>query len=80
MWFSSGINRSAGVVILKGQILHGEKDVSGRLIISLCELEQKQFIMVNIYATNDTIRNRTSFKNVEDGICRLILKFSEAKV
>jgi len=58
MWFSNGINRSAGVVILKGQILHGEKDVSGRLIISLCELEQKQFVMVNIYATNDTIRNR----------------------
>jgi len=45
----------------------------------VCELEQKQFIMVNIYA-NDTIRNRTLFKNVEDRICRLNLKFSEAKV
>jgi len=84
IWFSNGNNRSAGVVILKGnfkgQILHSEKDVSGRFIILVCELEQKQFIMVNIYATNDSIKNRTLFKNVEDRICRLNLKFSEAKV
>lgn len=84
IWFSNGNNRSAGVAILKGnfkgQILYSEKDVSGRLIILVCELEQKQFIMVNIYATNDKIRNQTLFKNVEARICQLNLKFSEAKV
>jgi len=35
--------------------------------------------MVNIYATNDTIRNRTLFKNVEDRICRLFRSFQKLR-
>lgn len=84
MWFSNGSNRSAGVVILKGkfkgQILHKEKDDSGRLIILVCEIDQRQFILVNIYATNDNVRNRVLFQNVEFRLGQLLLKFCQARV
>lgn len=84
IWFSNGSNRSAGIAILKdkfkGQVLHTEKDRSGRWIILVVDINHNQFILINIYATNSKINNIGLFQDIESKVCLLLHNYPSPKV
>ena len=65
VWFSCGSNRSAGVAILlgrfKGQVIKHLTDTDGRWITLVVEIDHQQFILVNIYASNNKKQIRLYF-------------------
>lgn len=69
IWFSHGNSRSAGVAILQGnfngQVLHYEVDDGGRWIVLLVDISHFQFILINIYASNNKQYNAALFQNIE---------------
>lgn len=84
IWFSFGAsNRSAGVAILKdkflGKTITQKSDDNGRWVILLVEINQVQFIIVNIYATNNK-KNGLIFQYIKGHINNLQLKSPSAEV
>lgn len=70
VWFSFGTNRSAGVAVLqgkfKGNIINHFPDTNGRWIILLVEVDHFQFIIINIYASNNKQNNAIIFSTIEN--------------
>lgn len=79
VWFSFGSNKSAGVVILKGKFkghIHSKHtDTEGRWIILHVSIDFSQFIIVNVYATNNKQKNNNLFLTIEGKIEQLCSKF-----
>ena len=76
MWFSFSSNRSAGVAILqgkiKGHVIKHLIDTDGRWIILLVDIDQSQFVLVNIYASNNRPNNTVIFSTVERKLYHLL--------
>ena len=83
VWFSHGSTRSAGVAILKdnfrGKILTHTKDNAGRWIILVVTVDQSNFILVNVYASNNSINNNILFSDIEYQINIMTSKFPNTK-
>jgi len=75
-------NKSAGVVILKGKYkgrIHSKQtDTEGRWIILHVSIDVSQFIIVNVYATNNKQKNNHLFLTIESKINQLCSKFPYA--
>ena len=84
IWFSYGTNKSAGVAVLKGnfkgEIIKYLSDDKGRWIMLLLNTDNSQFILVNIYATNNKKENINLFLAIEDAINGWLSTFPLAKV
>ena len=84
VWFSFGSNRSAGVAILqgkfKGNIIRHLSDKNGRWIIILVEIDDSQFVIINVYGFNNKQSNKALFFTIEGKINQLLLTFRTAKV
>lgn len=84
VWFSCGSNRSAGVAILlgrfKGHVIKHLTDTEGRWIILVIEIDHQQFILVNIYASNNKKTNMALFLIIENKLSQLTITLPMAKI
>ena len=84
VWMSYGSKTSAGVAILRGQfsgnILKSIAHEYGRWLILALEKRDIVLILGNIYATNNSLQNRTLFREFEEEISSLINTFTNAKL
>ncbi len=84
LWLSCGSHRSAGVAVLlgrfKGHVIKCSTDREGRWIILIVVIDHQQFILVNVYASNNRRINMSLFATIENNLSHLIPTFPEAKI
>lgn len=84
VWFSFGTNHSAGVLVLKGQfkgqVLGKQIDTEGRWLILHVSIDLSQFIIVNVYATNNKQNNNHLFTTIESKINQISSKYPYATI